>query len=52
MAPVFRKTEVFDLKGDPRKAKKNLKWTFKTNLNQLIKIMIDAELKVLNNIKY
>jgi GDPmannose 4,6-dehydratase len=41
----FRKTEVFALKGDTRKAKKILKWTSKTNLGQLIKIMIDAELK-------
>ena len=41
----FRKTEVFALKGDPRKAKKILKWTSKTNLDQLIKIMIDVELK-------
>ena len=41
----FRKTEVFMLKGDSKKAKKILKWASSTNLNQLIKIMVDAELK-------
>ena len=33
------------LKGDSKKAKKILKWKSSTNLNQLIKIMVDAELK-------
>ena len=41
----FRPAEVNILKGNPEKAKKELKWHPKTNLNQLIKIMIDEEIK-------
>ena len=41
----FRPTEVNYLFGDSTKARKVLKWSPKTNLDQLIKIMCDYELK-------
>jgi len=41
----FRPAEVNILKGDASKAKKKLKWVPKTNLENLIKIMINDELK-------
>ena len=41
----FRPAEVNILKGNALKAKKKLKWIPKTNLNNLIKIMIDDEIK-------
>jgi GDPmannose 4,6-dehydratase len=41
----FRPAEVNILKGDASKAKKKLKWVPKTNLENLIKIMIDEEIK-------
>jgi len=39
----FRPTEVNFLLGDNSKAKKDLKWLPKTNLKNLVKIMIDEE---------
>ena len=39
----FRPNEVDDLLGDAKKAKKILKWEPKTNLNKMIKIMLDYE---------
>jgi GDPmannose 4,6-dehydratase len=41
----FRPAEVNYLKGNYLKAKKQLKWRPKTNIDQLIKIMINSELK-------
>ncbi len=41
----FRPTEVNILIGNSIKAKKKINWEPKTNLNQLIKIMINEELK-------
>lgn len=41
----FRPAEVNILIGDSKKAQKKLKWKPNTNLDQLIKIMIDDELK-------
>tara|TARA_B100001057_G_scaffold499678_1_gene611243 strand:- start:1699 stop:2718 length:1020 start_codon:yes stop_codon:yes gene_type:complete len=41
----FRPTEVNYLYGDSSKAKKNLKWSPKTNIDQLIKKMCDHEIK-------
>ena len=41
----FRPAEVNILMGDSSKARKKLKWVPKTNLDQLIKIMVDEELK-------
>ena len=41
----FRPTEVENLKGDYLKAKKDLKWKPKTNFKDLVKMMIEADLK-------
>ncbi len=41
----FRPAEVNTLTGNASKAKRKLNWEPKTNLDQLIKIMIDDELK-------
>ena len=42
---LFRPSEVNILKGNSNLAKKELKWYPKTNLKQLVKIMIDEEIK-------
>ena len=41
----FRPTEVESLKGDFRKAKKILKWKPKIGIKDLVKEMINKELK-------
>ena len=41
----FRPTEVENLKGDYLRAKKDLKWKPKTNFKNLVKMMIEADLK-------
>jgi GDPmannose 4,6-dehydratase len=41
----FRPSEVDNLKGDSRKAKKILGWKPKVDINMLIKLMIESELK-------
>tara|TARA_B100000287_G_scaffold167881_1_gene158410 strand:- start:692 stop:1708 length:1017 start_codon:yes stop_codon:yes gene_type:complete len=41
----FRPTEVETLKGNYSRAKKDLKWKPKTNLRDLVKLMIEADLK-------
>ncbi len=43
----YRPLEVDYLKGDSSKAKKNLKWQSKIDINELIKEMIDFELQSL-----
>ena len=43
----FRPLEVDTLLGDSKKARKELKWKPKTNINDLVKEMVDAELKLL-----
>ena len=47
----FRPSEVNMLRGNPSKAKKKLKWIPKTNLDDLIKIMMKDELKFYKNYK-
>jgi len=42
----FRPTEVHELRGDARKAKKELGWSPKTNFKQLVKEMMENDLKV------
>ena len=44
-ARYFRPAEVDKLLGDPTKAKKLLKWTPKTTFKELVKIMLEADLK-------
>ncbi len=46
----YRPTEVDLLIGDSTKAKKELGWESKTDLNDLIKIMVKADLKKMNQI--
>ena len=41
----FRPAEVEQLLGDPSKAKKILKWKPKTTFKQLVKLMLEADLK-------
>jgi GDPmannose 4,6-dehydratase len=44
----FRPTEVNSLRGDSSKASKTLGWVAKTDWKQLIKIMVEEDLKLLN----
>jgi GDPmannose 4,6-dehydratase len=41
----FRPTEINELRGDSKKARKQLKWKPKTNFKQLVKEMMSADLK-------
>lgn len=43
----YRPSEVHDLKGNYSKAKKHLKWKPKVKFKELVKIMVDADLKEL-----
>ena len=45
----FRPNEVHDLRGDPKKAKKVLKWAPKTSLDQMIKEMVFNDIEKLKN---
>lgn len=45
---LFRPAEVDTLLGDPKKAHLKLGWQAKTTLNDLVGIMVDADLKRLN----
>ena len=44
-AKYFRPTEVCELISNPTKAKNNLNWTAKIKFEQLVKIMVDADVK-------
>jgi len=44
----FRPTEVDDLIGDASRARKSLGWEPKVNFKELVKIMVDADLKLFN----
>ena len=41
----FRPTEVEELVADPRKAKEKLGWNPKIEFNDLVKIMVDADMR-------
>jgi len=44
--PVYmRPAELYHLKGDPTKAKEKLGWESKTTFNELIKLMVEADIK-------
>ena len=47
----FRPTEVETLLGDATKAKKKLKWSPKISFEQLVKEMVDEDLKLARNDK-
>ena len=44
----FRPTEAESLLANPRKAKKNLGWQVKVTFDDLVKIMMDADMRKLN----
>jgi len=44
----FRSTEVFSLLGDASKAKKKQNWSPKVSFQQLVKEMVDQDLKLAN----
>jgi GDPmannose 4,6-dehydratase len=46
----YRPAEVDLLLGNPTKAKEKLNWTAKTSLEQLINMMVDADLKRVKNV--
>ena len=43
---LFRPSKTTTLKANIKKAKKTINFTIKTNINQLIKIMMDNDLKL------
>ena len=45
----YRPLEVDALLGDSRKARKELNWRPKTNINKLVKEMVNSELKNINS---
>ena len=47
-ASYYRPLEVETLLGDSSKAKKDLKWKPKININELVKEMVDQELNKYN----
>lgn len=48
---LYRPAEVYDLKGDYGKAKKKLGWKPKIKFGELVKMMVDADLKRLKENK-
>lgn len=44
----FRPSEVDLLLGNPQKAKDILKWTPKTSIDELVKMMVDSDFKILS----
>jgi len=44
----FRPTDVDELRGDSSKAKRELKWKPKTSFKQLVKEMMESDLKEIN----
>ena len=46
----FRPSEVDQLLGDPRKAKRKLKWKIKTSFKQLVNEMINSDLEDLKKL--
>ena len=48
----FRPTEVDFLLGDSSKARRVLKWTPKVNFKQLVRMMVDSDMKVVRQTMY
>jgi len=46
----FRPTEVETLLGDPSKAKEKLNWSPKTSFEELVKEMVEEDLKLVNKL--
>ena len=47
----FRPSEVDNLKGNYKKANKDLKWTPKTNFSKLVKLMLFSDIDYIKNLK-
>ena len=47
----FRPTEVQFLQSDPTKAREKLGWEAKVKFNDLVRIMVDADIKALEELK-
>ena len=47
----YRPAEVESLLGDSAKAKRSLGWTPKTSFKQLVKMMVDSDIKLLSHEK-
>ena len=47
----FRPSEVDNLKGDYKKAKKDLKWKPRTSFSKLVKLMLYSDLEYIKNLK-
>jgi GDPmannose 4,6-dehydratase len=50
-AEAFRSSEPLPLVGEPSKAKRQLRWSPKIDLPRLVRMMVDAELERLHQIK-
>jgi GDPmannose 4,6-dehydratase len=42
---LFRPSEVYNLRGDPRKAERDLGWKARTRFDDLVRIMVNADLR-------
>lgn len=47
---LYRPAEIFELKGDYSKAKRILNWKPTTNFNDLVNIMVDADINIYEHI--
>ncbi|MCG6538127.1 MAG: GDP-mannose 4,6-dehydratase, partial [Syntrophales bacterium LBB04] len=47
----FRPTEVEALLGDPSKARQRLGWQSRVNFRELVRLMVDADLKALREMR-
>ena len=47
----FRPTEVESLRGDYSKARKKLGWEPRVSFKELVKMMVDADIKALEEVK-
>jgi len=45
----YRPTEVDHLRGDPSRAEKELGWKARTGFTELAKLMVDADMKLLDD---
>jgi len=48
---LYRPAEVYDLRGDYSKAKKKLGWEPKVKFQELVKMMVEADLQRIRNLK-
>ena len=51
-ARYLRPTEVDELLGDPSKARKKLGWQPRTSFDELVQIMVEADLKAENQLHH